>query len=192
MLFTRVPDWLQHFQQNRVLDDDNIFLAVQERRLVMKEGDTTASWNKNYYLPTKADLFIAQFRKWVSQYGGGGPFGPLTKHDLSEIDLRTPELLLNRYDQHVRHCSSCSRALASVQKWKPKVVGLGLFAATLGKNFLDLVLPSSPQISLGLAAFVAVASAFVWKFLCGLEEGFMRGPYPPPRNVEEKKKGSKN
>jgi hypothetical protein len=28
-----------------------------------------------YYLPTKADLFIAQFRRWLDRFGGGGPFG---------------------------------------------------------------------------------------------------------------------
>ena len=28
-VFSNVPDWIQHMQQNRVLDDDNIFLKLQ-------------------------------------------------------------------------------------------------------------------------------------------------------------------
>eukprot|EP00624_Nannochloropsis_granulata_P003534 evm.model.NODE_27969_length_46271_cov_24.043224.5 len=182
-LFLRIPDWLQHLQQNRVLDDDNIFLAVQERRLVMGEGDSTASWAKRYYLPTKADLFVAQFRKWIEKFGGGGPFGPLTKNDLEELDWKTlPDVLLNRYDQHTRHCSSCSRALATVQRWKPRVFGAGLLIGTVGKGLLDFVMV--PAKSLALVTLLAVLLTLVWKQMCGLEEALLRGPYPAPRNVE--------
>jgi len=181
----RIPDWLQHSTQNRVLDDDNIFLAVQERRLVMREGDSTASWAKRYYLPTKADLFVARFRQWPSKYGGGGPFGPLTKHDLEELDWKAlPTVLLNRYDQHTRHCASCSRALATVQRWKPRVVGAGLLVGTVGKGLLDLV--CAPSKSLALVTVVAALLALVWKQMSGLEEALLRGPYPAPRNADEK------
>lgn len=189
-IFLRIPDWLQHLQQNRVLDDDNIFLAVQERRLVMREGDSTASWAKRYYLPTKADLFVGQFKKWLGRFGGGGPFGALTKDDLEELDWKTlPSVLLNRYDQHTRHCASCSRALATVQRWKPRVVGAGLLFGTVGKGLLDFVM--APSKSLALMSVVAVLLAVVWKQMCGLEEALLRGPYPPPRNVEEKGKKKK-
>lgn len=127
-LFLRIPHWLQHLQKNRVLDDDNIFLAVQERRLVTRQGDSTASWAKRYYRPTKADLFVAQFRKWIQTFGGGGPFGPLTKEDLEELDCKTlSDVLLNRYEQHTRHCSSCSRALATAALEATRLWGRAIY-----------------------------------------------------------------
>ena len=39
---------------------------LQERRLSGEGGN----WSNAYYLPTKADLFIAQFRRWLDLYGG--------------------------------------------------------------------------------------------------------------------------
>lgn len=137
LIFSRVPDWLQHLQQNVVLDDDNNFLAQMERRLAARGGD----WQSNFYLPTKADLFIAAFRKWISKIGRGGPFGEPKPEQLEPYDWRQPELLLDRYAQHTKHCASCSKALATVRRWRPRVMGAGIAAATLGKALLDLVLP---------------------------------------------------
>jgi hypothetical protein len=92
-------------------------------------------------------------------------------------------VLLNRYDQHTRHCASFSRALATVQRWKPRVVGAGLLIGTVAKGSLDFVM--APNKSLALVTVVAVLLALVWKHMCGLEEALLRGPYPAPRNVEE-------
>lgn len=138
-LFSRVPDWLQHLQQNTVLDDDNIFLSTQERRLAQAGG----IWEQSYYLPTKGDLYIATFRRWISKFARGGPFGPPKPEQFEPYDWRQPELLLDRYAQHTKHCASCSKALETCRRWRPRLFGAGIIAATLGKALLDLVLPGA-------------------------------------------------
>jgi len=185
-LFARVPDWMQHLQQNTVLDDDNVFLTVQERRLAARGGD----WQQSYYLPTKGDLFISTFRKWITKIGRGGPFGPPQPEQLEPYDWRQPELLLDRYAQHTKHCASCSKALGTVRRWRPRVMGAGLFVVTLGKTLLDAVLPGSCKPSV-FAAVLSVLLALVWKLMGGLEEMLIRGPYPPPRNQPDPKEKHK-
>lgn len=130
---------MQHLQQNNVLDDDNIFLATQERRLAEAGG----IWEQSYYLPTKGDLYIATFRRWLSKFARGGPFGLPKTEQFEPYDWRQPELLLDRYAQHTKHCASCSKALETCRRWRPRLFGAGLFAATLGKTMLDLVLPGA-------------------------------------------------
>lgn len=48
-VFKCVPDWVQHMGQLTVLDDDNIFLPLQERRVTDMGG-----WRSNYVMPTAA------------------------------------------------------------------------------------------------------------------------------------------
>ncbi|EWM25140.1 pheophorbide a oxygenase [Nannochloropsis gaditana] len=183
-IFLSIPDWMQHLQQNRVLDDDNIFLAVQERRLLDPAGSSSASWVKRYYMPTKADLFVAQFRRWIDTYGKGGPFGALTADALEELDYKTlPDVLLDRYHQHTRHCASCSRALACVRRWKPRILGAGLLIGTLGKRLLDVKLTSN-RSEVVVVALIGLL-AFSWQQLSRIEGDLTRGPYPPPRNAVE-------
>ena len=40
LLFSRVPDWVQHLGQLKVLDDDNIFLPLQVSRKIFVESRT--------------------------------------------------------------------------------------------------------------------------------------------------------
>lgn len=58
-VFRRVPDWVQHMGQLTVLDDDNIFLPLQERRVKDMGG-----WRSNYVLPTGADTYVSAYRRW--------------------------------------------------------------------------------------------------------------------------------
>lgn len=43
----------------QVLDDDNIFLPLQERRVAVDGG-----WRKSYVLPTAADTYVSAYRRW--------------------------------------------------------------------------------------------------------------------------------
>lgn len=69
-------------------------------------------WKKLFCLRAKADLYTSLFRDWKDRHGGGGPFGPF------RLDPGTPEGapisredILDRYQQHTRHCSACTGAL---------------------------------------------------------------------------------
>jgi phenylpropionate dioxygenase-like ring-hydroxylating dioxygenase large terminal subunit len=105
------PAWYSHLGQNRVLEDDQIFLHYQERYLADKGG--SPNFNKAFYLATKADTFVAELRKWVNQYHGetfpGESLPPL---------LLNKEGLLERYHSHTEKCASCRQALKRVQQLK--------------------------------------------------------------------------
>jgi hypothetical protein len=64
-----------------------VFLHHQERRLIDEHGKPRRE------LLTRADLFVLQFRKWLTRYGGGGPWGNMK---LSESNV-TKQHLLDRY-----------------------------------------------------------------------------------------------
>lgn len=52
-----------------VIEDDSVFLHHQERSLYNDQG------KDNKELLLRSDLFVKQFRKWMQQYGSGGPWG---------------------------------------------------------------------------------------------------------------------
>ena len=108
-VFQRVPDWVQHMGQLTVLDDDNIFLPLQERRVHDMGG-----WRPNYVMPTGADTYVSAYRRW---YDAAGP--PL--HAAHAVDhLQAAPLdkaaLLDRFSQHTSHCKSCSGALKAAKR----------------------------------------------------------------------------
>lgn len=115
---------------------------MQEWRLASRGGNWQDNWQEAYYLPTKGDLFIATFRRWVSKFSRGGHFGEPRPGQLEAYDWWQPELLLYRYAQHTKHCASCSNALQAVRRWRPRLMVAGTAVATLGKALLDLMLPS--------------------------------------------------
>lgn len=60
------PRWYSHINQNRILEDDQIFLHYQERFLEQLGGSQEVS--KAYYLPTKADAYVFELHQWINQY----------------------------------------------------------------------------------------------------------------------------
>ncbi|CAM9688812.1 unnamed protein product, partial [Phaeothamnion confervicola] len=88
-----LPQWMLHIGQGLTTDDDNIFLNHQERRVTM-EG---RGWARSYYLPTRSDLYVSQFRRWMDRFGDGGPFTAAEiERDLGRISLATPQQLTDR------------------------------------------------------------------------------------------------
>eukprot|EP00879_Flechtneria_rotunda_P032400 GHRR01035601.1.p1 GENE.GHRR01035601.1~~GHRR01035601.1.p1 ORF type:complete len:156 (-),score=57.99 GHRR01035601.1:152-619(-) len=69
-------------------------------------------------MPTRADAAIIALRRWLDNYSGGQvPFpahmqGP--NQVLANLDI-TPQQAMDRYSQHVSHCTHCKRALARTQ-----------------------------------------------------------------------------
>ena len=102
------PRWYSHLGQNTVLEDDQIFLHYQERYLESVGG--SANFGKGFYLPTAADRFVVELRKWVNQYSAD-PFP-----DSTLPPRMSREKLLERYYSHTIKCASCSRALANIKR----------------------------------------------------------------------------
>lgn len=96
--------WLGHLSTHSLVDADNaIQYSVDRNR---------AKGPQRVYLPAEADRGPAAFWTWLERFGGGGPFGVATM--ARPIDPSRPgvprRVLLDRFDQHTRHCKPCRDA----------------------------------------------------------------------------------
>lgn len=172
------PRWYSHIGQNAVLEDDQIFLHHQERYL--EESGGSANFAKAFYLPTMADRFVIELRKWVNQYSAD-PFPGAT------LPPTLPrEKLLDRYHSHTVKCASCSAALANIRRLR---MGLAITAAIAWAStpLVALSFDQTAVLAAGLSATVSLASLAAWAGLLKLERQFYEGRDVPPRNLPEKK-----
>ncbi|XP_060973617.1 protochlorophyllide-dependent translocon component 52, chloroplastic-like isoform X1 [Cannabis sativa] len=101
-----IPRWIIHISVNAVLDSDTYLLHLEERKM-MDAG--VGKWNKACFVPTKSDVHVVAFRKWLNKYGGGQvDWGGKFSGALPPTPPR--EQLMDRYWSHVVNCSSCSAA----------------------------------------------------------------------------------
>lgn len=158
------PRWYSHLGQNRVLEDDQIFLHYQERYLEAAGG--SPNYNKAFYLPTKADLFVAELRNWVNNYQAESFAGDSLPPVLSK------EALLDRYHSHTQACTSCRQALANLRKLR---IAIGIITL-VGLTFADS----------WLAKLAVLGAALSWWLLGRYERSFLTGTGIPPRNQPTK------
>lgn len=166
------PRWYSHLNQNRVLEDDQIFLHHQERYL--EEAGGSENFTKAFYLPTKADLFVFEFRQWVNQY---------CSEAFSEQNLSpawTTEQLLDRYHSHTSKCSNCSQALKNIQKLRKLAVLIAIIASAIAP-VLSLKQPSVWSM-FPISVTILLCSATWWQ-LGKLARKLIRGEAIPPRNL---------
>jgi phenylpropionate dioxygenase-like ring-hydroxylating dioxygenase large terminal subunit len=165
------PRWYTHISNNNILEDDQIFLHYQERYLASLGG--SENFNKAFYLPTKADLYVSQLRQWVNSYHADF---------FAEEEYSAPlpkEQLLDRYHSHTKNCASCRGALSNIQKLK-----------TISGIIAVITLALSPVISLLVAttwlsylvSAIALLSSLSWWQLFKLERKFYQGIEIPARN----------
>lgn len=155
------PRWWSHLTvRNAVLDGDMILLHYQERDL--QQQSQTENWNTAYKLPTRADRLVIEFRRWLDRNCPAPlPWGSVDPALHPRCDRQQ---LLDRYHQHTAICSSCRRALKTVQRLQ---VGLlAYFAIALSAA---AILPDPLRLSLGLPF---VLTALLGLFLAaGLKYG---------------------
>ncbi|MGB3614405.1 MAG: Rieske 2Fe-2S domain-containing protein [Elainellaceae cyanobacterium] len=164
------PRWYSHVGNNRILEDDQIFLHLQER-LLERAG------NKPYaqacYLPTQADRYVIAFRKWITNFQADPFPGQQLSPEISKAEL------LDRYNSHTKHCGSCRPALANIQ--------------TLRRGALILSAMVWSGVPLGISVFgaptaaaaaaltgVPLAAGALWLWLGNLERKFYQGSDVPP------------
>ncbi len=167
------PRWYSHIGQNGVLEDDQIFLHHQERYL-QKQGSDNIS--KAFYLPTKADLFVFEFRQWVNQYQADPFPGQLLPPALPI------EQLLDRYHSHTEKCASCRSALARIQQIQTGCLAI----AAIGWSVAPVVAVIGGQSQLAIVVFfalIALVSTGLRVGLKRLEKQFYEGRAIPPRNL---------
>jgi Pheophorbide a oxygenase len=169
------PRWWEHLKiRNRVIDSDMVILQNQEYFLAQQQQ----SWKTAYKMPTAADRFVIEFRRWLDTHCEGkfpwANFGitpsPVTLHE----DRRQ---IMDRYAQHTRHCSSCRQALGRIKIAKLSLSAIGILLVTIAT-----VLPDSIRFTIGLP--LLIISAIVGLIAFGLhsqvEPKFYFEDYPHP------------
>ncbi|KAM0038102.1 putative pheophorbide a oxygenase [Helianthus debilis subsp. tardiflorus] len=97
---------MHHMVVNLVIDSDLCLVRGQEEKL-MEVGPS--NWQKACFVPAKADTIVVAFRMWLKKYVGGQiKWGTKFSGYLPPILSR--EQLMDRYWNHVVHCSSCNGA----------------------------------------------------------------------------------
>ena len=168
------PKWLTHISNNKILEDDQIFLHYQERYLENLGGSD--NYSRAFYLPTKADLYVSELRQWVNLY-----FADAFKSEKYPPTL-SKEQLLDRYHSHTKHCASCRGALKRVQQLKTVSAAIAILA--LAASPLINLVWQEPGFWISLVTpLAALISAFAWWQLSRLERKFFEGITTPARNL---------
>jgi phenylpropionate dioxygenase-like ring-hydroxylating dioxygenase large terminal subunit len=167
------PNWYSHINNNAILEDDQIFLHHQERYLEQNGG--SQNFSQAFYLPTKADRFVFEYRQWVNNFQAdpfpGQTFSP---------PLAT-EKLLDRYHSHTENCQSCHAAWKNIQLARNAIAIVAVMAWAVssivalsgGENALFIARISIAIVGLGLLSWYALG-----RLLVKLE----RGERTPARN----------
>ncbi|PSN17153.1 cell death suppressor protein Lls1, partial [filamentous cyanobacterium CCP5] len=170
------PRWYTHLRNNGVLEDDQIFLHLQERALAARDAE---SYGQACYMPSEGDRFVVEFRRWVRDYAADPfPNQPLPR-EWSQPDL------LDRYHSHTQHCGSCRSALKRVQQLKRGSLIVGAIALCLYPVMSAIV--ATPSLLTGiLYSLIPLTTGGLWLWLNSLEQQFFKGREIPPRNLPEK------
>ncbi|MGK7907773.1 MAG: Rieske 2Fe-2S domain-containing protein [Synechococcus sp.] len=172
------PRWFSHIGQNRVLEDDQIFLHLQERALEQLGGNS--EYAKACFLPTKADTLVLELRKWVD-YFKADPFPnvPLPPE-------KTKEELLDRFHSHTQHCSDCRSALTGIRRIKLVAI-VGMTVILIVSPVLVVLLGKAVTVEVIALSAIAALLGIAWLALGRLEQRFLIGRPIPARNLPDKK-----
>lgn len=167
------PRWYSHVSNNRVLEDDQIFLHIQERLLAKEQHRPYA---QSCYLPTQADRYVVAFRKWISDFEADPFDGEALPPELST------NALMDRYESHTKHCGSCAPALERIKAIRK---GAGIFSAVVW-SLLPLIVAVFGTVSWltgAVLAAIPLLAMTLWLWLGSLEQKFYKGDVIPPRNL---------
>ncbi|MFN7901158.1 MAG: Rieske 2Fe-2S domain-containing protein [Synechococcaceae cyanobacterium] len=170
LLLRLSPQWLQHIGNNKVLEDDQVFLHWQERAVERRGG--LAGTNRSFHLATGADLYVRALLDWAEQWDGQ----PFPDQPLPPRLER--QALMDRLHSHTLHCHACSTALVRIRRWRPLALSPAPLALIVQWRVAD---PSSWPAWL-LSAGLVLAAAGIWQRLGGWERQLQQGDGEAPRN----------
>ena len=176
--FKLVPQWYSHLNQNAILEDDQIFLHKQERLIEIERDVKGLNYAQACYMPSKADVYVSAFRKWIKDIAGGSPAWPKGMENRLPPQETTKEALLDRFHSHTVNCKSCAVALANLTRVRKVLRVASLVALAAAAGAFARAMPVGTVVALAAAA---AAMAGVREFLGGLVGKMKVGPYPPPR-----------
>eukprot|EP00210_Caulerpa_lentillifera_P009413 g8974.t1 len=111
--FNKIKVLIAHIKfQSAIFDGDSVFLRELDKKI--KAQGTNFKANKEYYVPTSADLLVMAFRKWFETEGGHGAAYGGDKLHSNGTELTRQEML-DRYEQHTKHCKICRESLKTIE-----------------------------------------------------------------------------
>ncbi len=170
---SNTPQWYSHINNNAILEDDQIFLHYQERYLESNGG--SENFNQAFYLPTKADVFVFEYRQWLNNYQADPFPGQTFKPALAT------EQLLDRYHSHTEQCHSCRIAHKNIQTAKQAIAIIALFA-WVSTMIFALVGGGLAIIPVLISMGIVVIGSIVWVVCDRLQVKLERGERTPARN----------
>jgi phenylpropionate dioxygenase-like ring-hydroxylating dioxygenase large terminal subunit len=145
------PRWWSHItERNLVLDGDMVLLQQQE--YLLQQRQAFESWKTAYKMPTGADRLVIEFRQWFDKYSQGKlPWNEVGINAFGYAKINeNRKQVLNRYEQHTQHCSSCRGALKNIQTWQ-----LFLLAYFPVMVAIVAVLPDTLRIKVGIPLMIS-------------------------------------
>ena len=91
------------------------------------------------------------FRKWIDKFTDSGPYGSKFDQAIFGQNVYSKREVLDRYEQHTKHCRFCSGALRNF-KILQAVAGAGCLLSLWTRNFV-----------LGVSCLAGVYFAEKWK-----------------------------
>ena len=170
---SNTPQWYSHINNNAILEDDQIFLHHQERYLERSGG--SESFNQAFYLPTKADVFVFEYRQWLNNYQADPFPGQTFKPALST------EQLLDRYHSHTEHCHSCRNAHKNIQTAKQAIAVIALLAWAITTIFA-VIGGGTALTPVSIAMGIVIGGSIAWTICDKLQVKLERGERTPARN----------
>ena len=123
-----------------VFDQDMAFLRGQESRLQSNRADGFgSSWRTDYVMPTDADRFVINYRKQLDTAGAAMPWRSPPDAAAASAAALPRTALLDRYHQHTVHCTTCSAALALVERLIARSRAVAIAAAFAALTQLALL-----------------------------------------------------
>ncbi|CAD7698458.1 unnamed protein product [Ostreobium quekettii] len=141
------PKWLLHMGSNKVLDGDMILLHNQGHTMErLRNVRGKLKHQDMFYLAAGADGAVVDLLEWYHDpaRGGGGPRGPGGELLSDGPEETREEVILDRYEQHTKHCHACSGALRVVESLKPVAQWA---TVTLAATFLSLALRAESGVA---------------------------------------------
>jgi phenylpropionate dioxygenase-like ring-hydroxylating dioxygenase large terminal subunit len=167
------PKWYSHINNNAILEDDQIFLHYQERYLAQSGG--SGNFSQAFYLPTKADTFVFEYRQWLNNYQAD-PF-----HGQTFPPALATDRLLDRYHSHTEHCHSCQAAYKNIQTVKQAIAIIALLAWVSTTFFMLSGGENAPVLGL-ISIGLVIGGAIGWSVGNRLQVKLERGDRLPARN----------
>ncbi|CAI9095493.1 OLC1v1031457C2 [Oldenlandia corymbosa var. corymbosa] len=150
-----VPRWIIHLGINLILDSDLYLLHVQEQK-IHEVG--SINWNKACFVPTKADVILVAFRRWLIKYSNG-QVNWRGKYSGGALPPTPPvEQLMDRYWSHTVICRSCNLAYKVLQ-----LLEIILQVVSIGS--IGIVAAVKPSASLPVTAKYTLVSTAILLFV---------------------------